>query len=239
MTEDLRAFVHFYGGIDDPLFNRYAKNVDLIAFQVPVEYGSYPETLWTCVPGYKYSDNLQAVDPWDDNPWSDRVEDPTGDFYDLYRFLDQYYFLDILAVSLRGEYLYDSDGNVELDAGGNKVFKFQEARLYKASSHVENNPTQFKIVVLDGDGELITDADVTIDFGEIETELTHDENDGYYSGQVFGIGDATITVEKEGFVDKVIPITLMNNGVIQEVNIRQENGYAKTYLEIVMEAESP
>ncbi len=210
--------------IDSPAYDRLVSQVDLIVTQQDdVNYGDYPAIKFICTTGKKEGDN------WSDNPWHDIVGDePLGNVYDLNRFLDKYYYLDILAVFDRKE---------ETNVDGSEVVK-NEIRVFPAHKYVENKPTTFKFKVFEADGTTaVTDATATVRFDGSETTIEYDAEEGFYFGEVYGHGKGILTVSKTGFKDYVETFDLSNNMTYTEVYIRQDDGYELTTLEIVLEAE--
>lgn len=208
------------------------KTLDLVVTQLPVEIGSYPTEKFVVTAGKKYG-NL-----WSDNPWSDILDDePLGNIYDLQLFLDKYYFLDIGIIYNRGNTKYNSSGEVEKDVHGNTLFTDKLVRIYEASRHVDNAPTNFMFKVFEDNGTTpITNATATVRLGNKETVIDYDEDNALYTGEVYGIGNGTLTIEADGFEDYIMPVVLSPHSVIQVAKMRQEAGYLDNYLTIVMDA---
>ncbi len=221
----------FFIDPDEGLNEGALKQVDLVVTQLPVAVGDYPQEKYLVTAGKKYH-------PWSENPWEDVLgNDPLGNMYDLQRFLDKYYFMDVAVIYLRGKVSYTDDGSVEL-SGGNPVYTKRLAEIYEASKHADNKPTKFMFNVFEDDGTTeIDDAIATVRLGNKEVVIEYDEDDNMYIGYVYGIGNGTLTIEATGFEDYVLPVSLSYNGVISYTKLRQDDGYADTYLKIVMVAE--
>jgi len=235
VTEEIREVSrkNFFVDVDTGILEHHKKMVDLIVWESPVDYGSYPATKFVAEAGKKYGDE------WSESPWDDILgEEPLGSFNDLYRFLDKYHFLDILVVFFRGEFDYDSNGQILLDGSGNPTFVKRLAEIFRSTKHVDYAPTTFKVKVFQEDGTTpIEDADVTVEFGSVETDIEFVEEEGIYTGKVYGIGSANLVVEKEGFDTFILPVELVFNRTISQDRIRQENDYETRYLNIVLVAE--